>query len=732
MSNEYFTLPKAAYVRSLYPVPAYISQNAFYLSKQAKISYEDAYAYVKGKFESGEVKPSDRQVKMLIRKENGDRERRLMSLNDYMKSVTKNRLMMAPTFTSYVQPEVKESLYGSYIREKAKLRKVFKKDKFKCGMSGDSAGEAFYDSLQNSCKIKINSLSGTHSSPGTIGYLKSGHSTLTSVCGSITSVANATNEKLIAGNRHYYSPLIAKTNLIALGNDARNHPIAEAMSHYGLKYPTLQDASAMLHYCTYPYWFNAKEFDELVALLATYTPDELAFVVFGMDMYHLEKTNPEFVKTMFLDYQVMESGIAKDKASEVIKSADPDLMVLGMLNCASVAGGIMLNDLEKDHPERYETVASTVMLVSDVQDKYGLLYSTFFRPNLLPPSYATITGMYRRAVPLSDTDSCVFTNQYWAHKYFPDNPLAEGGNRINYTMTYFITQVVKHAIALLSMNLGLKNEQLGGLAMKNEYCFPVLWLTELAKHYYALKSAQEGNIFPKMKDEIKGVNLKNSAASADLNKQLHNFMETKSMALIKGEKISVLECHKFIAGLERQVYDSISGGSSEYLRSLQIKDEDSYTQKGDAPAVKQHQLWEEVFAPKYGDAPELPYRAVSLSLNTKGQVRMEQWFNGIEDKALLSRLQQWLINNGKKDLPTIRLPIDVIGEIGLPKEVLGVAKIRDIVKMIINPYYIVMSCLGVNLVDNNACYLYSNDFEYLGAELLEEDDEVSDYEMEYS
>jgi hypothetical protein len=145
-------------------------------------------------------------------------------------------------------------------------------------MKGDEVNESFYDSLQNSCKIKINSLSGTHSSPGTISFLKSGHSTLTSVCRIITSTANATNEKFIAGNRHYYAPMITLANVIALTNDAKNHAVAETIHEYGLAYPTVKQAIELIKRSASYYWTNEDGFSKIERHLEKLTKEEIAFM----------------------------------------------------------------------------------------------------------------------------------------------------------------------------------------------------------------------------------------------------------------------------------------------------------------------------------------------------------------------------------------------------------------------------------------------------------------------
>lgn len=722
-----FLKEKSEYKRTYYPIPHYIEQCAHYLAREKDIPFEKALEYVKSKFKSGEVSPSERKAFILAKDENGDRYKKVVTLFDYFRTIKHNNLRVAPTFTTYMGPEIKVSLYGGYIQEKAKLRKGFKKLKFQYSMAGDEVNESFYDSLQNSCKIKINSLSGTHSSPGTVGFLKSGHSTLTSVCRVITSTANSTNEKFIAGNRHYYAPLITLINVIALTNDAKNHPVAETIAEYGLVYPTVKQAIEVVKRSASPYWTNEDGFAKIERHLAKLTKEELAFFVYGMDLYHVELLNPEFTKKLFEDFTVISDKDLGENPQRILKEIDnEDLEILALLNCAETAAGITMDGLKKNHPEVYNRVCATAGELGNVQNRYAKFFRTFFRPNLLPMSFADIPSMYRMAIPLSDTDSCVFSNQERVLKYYPDDPFCHKANVVNYTMTYFITQIVAHSIAMLSMNLGLKHDQIGGLAMKNEFCFPVLWLTELAKHYYALKSAQEGNIYPTMKEETKGVNLRNSAASKDLNAALNQFFRSKSEALVRGEKISLAEVHRLIADLEYEVFTNIREGGSKYLRSMQIKDEDSYTQKADAPAVKQHQLWEEVFAPKYGPAPDLPYRAVTLKLSTKGKSRMEEWFNKLEDKTFVQRMREYLERNNKKDLTSIRLPVDIVSEIGVPSEILEVAQIREIVKMIMNPFYIAASCLGLNLVNDKVSYLYSDDYYDLKDVMVDEDGEVED------
>lgn len=74
-------------------------------------------------------------------------------------------------------------------------------------------------------------------------------------------------------------------------------------------------------------------------------------------------------------------------------------------------------------------------------------------------------------------------------------------------------------------------------------------------------------------------------------------------------------------------------------------------------------------------------------------------------------MREWLERNKKKDFSTVRLPVDVISATGIPKEFLHIAKFRDIVRMIINPFYILLSTFGITPINQKSTYLLSDDYE---------------------
>ena len=124
-----FLKEKSEYRRTYYPIPHYIEQCAHYLAREKGIPFEKALEYVKGKFKSGEVKPSERSANILAKDENGDRYKKTVTLFDYFRTIKHHNLRVAPTFTTYVGPDVKVSLYGGYIQEKAKHKSTIKTNK---------------------------------------------------------------------------------------------------------------------------------------------------------------------------------------------------------------------------------------------------------------------------------------------------------------------------------------------------------------------------------------------------------------------------------------------------------------------------------------------------------------------------------------------------------------------------------------------------------------------------
>ena len=102
----------------------------------------------------------------------------------------------------------------------------------------------------------------------------------------------------------------------------------------------------------------------------------------------------------------------------------------------------------------------------------------------------------RRSAITSDTDSTIFTVQDWVIWHKGKVEFSEGATALATSVVIYLhRKTITHVLARMSANFGIETERIHQIAMKNEFKFDVFVPTQVAKHYYALISCQEGNVF---------------------------------------------------------------------------------------------------------------------------------------------------------------------------------------------------------------------------------------------
>lgn len=702
-----FTRPIPEYKRELDILGYARDDLAFYLSKIENISLKEAQEYV-----LKNVKANPVSAKMLVRGDNGDRSLNVLNLNEWLDDVIKNKLLIAPSLTTYLPPSIKKSVLAEYIQHNMKLRKNDKKAMFLWRMRKDEQKAAMYKVLQESRKIKNNSLSGTHSSPSTPWYNLSNHSSLTSTCRCATSYANSNNEKFIGGLRHYFVPFMVMSHITVSARHSNLQAIEQAIKEFNLHTPTAEECIDIVRYSTQYYWVNEEYEKEIYEYLLSLTPIERAAFAYTGDMYHIEKYNPEFIKAFFTDMCRMVEGKC-DNAKEIISSLDDNFLATSTYLCAPIIKGHSLSDAETDKPEAYQAVALTSLNLKETLIKYRSFVEGFLRQEYLPLSIADFPESMRKSVPTSDTDSTIFTIQYWCHKY-GDTPYSHATNSIQYVMTFLIAGLTEHTLKMYSKNLGIQDSQLGQLEMKNEYIFPTFGLTSLAKHYFNYMSAQEGNVYDKLVTDIKGVNMRSSNAPPEVNANCKALIEKIMSMQINGEKIYLKDIIAPIAQQELEIINALLFGDSNVYNTVQIKDHISYTQGTNAPAYKAHLFWNQVFGDKYGQAPILPYRAIKVGVNIKNKTALKSWLDSLTDGPVKNNLKRWVEEESKKDVTTFRLPKSTIETSGIPEEIRPIINIRKLALEIMKPYYYFLESAGIFMLNEKNTRLISEEYLFLG------------------
>lgn len=702
-----------------------IDDLAVFLSRSRNISIEEAKTYIAKKTaKGGEFELKNPGVAYLRRKPNGDRVLEQSTLLEYIGTLTENNLIIAPNMTVYLRPEEKKSLLADYIQMNMKLRKADKKLMFDFRMRGDKPAAAYYKTMQESRKVKNNSLSGMHASPSTVGYNKSSHSSLTSLCRCATSYANSSNEKFLGGLRHYYAPTIVYNHLLTSMRACDHDAMEVVMQKYNLHYPTTDEVMSVIHYSTHFYWNVPAEMDGIRKFVDTMRPVEKAAFCYVGDLYHFDKYNSEFVGGFLKELSYMDQTPCPN-ARDVIKGLDDNYKAIASLLSAPLIKGILLEDAEEQKPEAYQTVASTALHMREVMARYKDMVQVFLVQPYLPHSIAAFPSSIRKSVPTSDTDSTIFTTQHWADKY-GTGAFTHESLSITYVVVFLISGMIQNTLMMYSANLGVSRNQLMQIEMKNEYIFPIYVLTAIAKHYFAYISAGEGNVYSEMQVERKGVNLRSSNAPRFVNDRAGEFMTTIMDVVWNGNKWNSQDALSFVEEMERAIRDDILNGGYAYLNSMQIKSSESYSQGEDAVAYQSYEFWNRHFANKYDPAPTPPYRAVKVSVLLNNKTAIANWLDGVEDPSIRQGLREWVEQNGKTNIGLFRLPIPNLAAHGIPKELIPIIDIRGIIREVMKPFYLVLESLGIYISNKRGTRIVLDEHKVRGkaVNIIDPDEEV--------
>lgn len=693
-----FVKPREEYKRDLNVRTHYVEDTALYLSKMTGQPLEKCREYVKKNLQKGgKFEFKDPTVFYLERGENGDREKKVGTMSQYIGESIKGNHLIAPTFTTYLPVTVKQSLLVDYIDSNVAARSVAKKAMFKAKVSGDKQTEITKKIEQQYRKINNNSISGAHVSPSTPLYNPTAHSTLTSVCRSTSGYGNANNEKFLCGNRHYWSPAIARNNIISIINHTDYVALENAMKKFGIRHPTVEETIQCLAWSTDLYWHMPRDFYRLGELIHKLTPLERSAFVYTGDLYHLACYNEEVVRT-FIGKLSKRIGVPHLDPESVLSKAPEDHRHLAAQICPNemrLPKNVKVEDI-KDTPA-YAIYASTTEHVGQVLMEYEDMIKALWVTENVPASVAHLPESVRRCAVTSDTDSTIFTVQDWVRWYHGKIAFNPTCAAVAASMIFLAAQTITHVLARMSANFGIENKRLFQIAMKNEYAFDVFVATQVAKHYYALIGCQEGNLYAEHEKEIKGVHLKSSKAPKVIMKRAENMMIHIMETVMAEEDVNLQALLKEVADIERSVMESIRMGSYEYFSFTQIKTPNAY-KKDEMQTPYMHYLWwDEVFAPKYGKIEQPPYTCLKVSVELRTATQMKRWIDGMKDRELAARIQAWNDRTGKKAMGTMQLPEPLISVSGIPEEILNVIDSRKIVMETTKVFRLIFQTLGVYL-----------------------------------
>lgn len=693
-----FTHDLADYERNFDMVGLYQEQMAFALSRMVDIPLEQAREYIKEKI----VEKTDFdaiKIKFTARQKNGDRVIKEVPILEYVQRIFDGKLGMSPTMTTYLRPDQKLSLIVQSVADGMAERKIVKREGQIAKQKGDSVQAIIKNGRQNAIKRLINSWSGASLDKHNTFNCQSTHPTLTTMCRISTALATASVEKFLAGMRYYHTPEKVIEDILAVCTSIDNNKVWEAIKKYNLHIPTVEEVMAIIRRSTNYYWWDADQDEFILKLVKTLKPSELAALAYDGDFYHLFVYNYDFCHKMLTR---LSTTVDLEQPQETrLKELNGDIATLvSNLIGTEIAGSAIWDYLdESKHPKGndIELLADRVLnnLLNGFEG-YRLLIETFCRVNHFPINVGAQNHSVRLTVPLGDTDSTIFSTKHINALYFGEAKFDAEQEPVADVMVHMVNGIIAHALANFTAQLGVVPENRHLLIMKNEFKFPALQLTPVAKTYHAYVKAQEGLVFKKPEFELKGARNHGGRTNQDIMTELHNFMETSLTNLNKGIKINRGELVDIVHRIESDIEASLHRKDNVYFETVRIKTIGEYKNPNVGTYV-QLGLWNKLFGSKYDMAPDPTYQAFKVPLDFS-RISLNDWLETLPNGK--REYEAWRLLHDKKAnvIPTfIAVPKDNFAKFGLPKEIIPVVDHRKIISFTCDCHYLNLQSMCINL-----------------------------------
>lgn len=720
--QEPFRLTKEEYVRDIDVVDAYYEQLTHYIHNQCGGEYdvEAVKANIFEMFkEGGELEHTYPTCRVLVRNQTtGDREEKSVPIDKLFKTVIEKQLISAPSLTFYLPEHIKRSKLSEFMEMNVAKRAVVKGEMFAAKAAGDVVMHINKKNEQNAVKTLNNGSSGAFSSPYTILYNQSSHSTLTSTCRTATSFGNAANERLLGGTRHYDSPRRVIDHFLAIGTLTDFHEFRDTMERYQIHVPTVDETMDVIRHSSDLYFINPEGLERIRTYVTNCPPMERAAFVYMGDLFHLAKYNDSLVRDMITG--LIENRVVDDITDwdAALKSIDGDMkIIISQFRGDVVPMGKSFGDVRKkdketgkalpwDEQGQFKELIKTGVFLQKTIGKYANLYKTILTNKNVPINVAAMPHVIRRIGVVSDTDSTMLTTQWWA-QWYSGKYYGEEATRVSDLMIYLATQHLRHLMATMSVNMGVATERIFLYAMKNEFKFASFALTNKAKHYFSLITGQEGQLLTDPELELKGVSLRTSNIPPAIMNEFRKIIKALCKTVADGGKIEIIPLLMRVAELEDMVSQSINSGSAEFLKTTNIKERAAYNEK-DEKNYHYHRMYNEVFGAKYGYLDEPPYDAVKLPVNLETKTAINDWISSISDPIIKAGAERWFASTNFRTYKTLILPEQLVSNHGIPKDLLKCVNARRSAFATVEPYYHILECLGVFMIDDNRTRLLSD------------------------
>lgn len=668
----------------------YHYQAANFLSIVYNYDYDHLLELMRVVFVPAENGFKEAKFKIFKKNKHGDRVAEVVYTREFFNYVRQKNYHLSPSLVAYTHTDEEQSVNSIATETFIDFRRFYKGKKGEAEAAGDEEAKKAFHEIQNALKIFNNAQSGAMSSSGTPLFNHSGHTTLTSICRSLTSTANLINERLITGNRLLLSYNKTIEGFLAQLQFSDHHLIEEVIKEHNMKHATVDQVMDMVRRCANYYFSSKSKLAKIQRFVEVLTGLERTILLCVMDIRGLYTTNPKVMSQFFAEWCAVPEIPEGANADDFLKPTNGDYKILCLTKLGKNPSKLAMNHLNEYHVS--------------LESKWSKFIMAFFRSRIPPTGIYDVKEIVRESVMTSDTDSVIYSVDMVIENFAKDE---ETEIRFNGVLTYFIRCIAVDQHAKLSVNMNVAKKFQHRLHMKNEFLYTSYFTTNMSKHYFMLELMCEGVMHDAAKLEMKGVHLKGVKIAELVRNFTKKVMRLALDTLYNKQKLCAATLLKEVGDIERALIDNISNGGWLWLRKDNIKHESVYSTP-DSSIYYYHKMWTNVLSPKYGEAPQLPYKAYKVNLDLDGKKKMATFIESIEDanfKAIAANFFK-----DRDGLSSLYVPTDMIEAMGgIPKEFLPFVDIRQVIQQNLKSVYAILESFGLFILNAKKTRLVSDE-----------------------
>lgn len=653
-------------------------------------------------------------VEGMVHPREGYSEHVSLPLHVYIRDVIKEH-NLSPSGSCYKRVSEQESFLRQSIDGKVKERNAFKKKYLAYEAQGMKRESQYYNQNQANAKIFNNAIAGGMRIKQFILGSLAGFNAITSVGRMSVKQAYSYIERAVNGNIYLPSTRDAISYIL---NHVRHIPeeFKPLITSELLYIPTVEDVTKYLIDSVKNYVSHPRE-QELIEIITGLSVIERSYVFYAGSICNLCRFNEtmmrSWIDSCFITGEI-DPSLYQDISLDDIKQYRED-----------VVAAVLSTDYQRlgenpDKPGKFNSTKDAAKFNPEGLKEFTYVCKHFvenfekmvhvIRPLMqIDATFSRLTMQHKMArytVPLSDTDSNIFSTQELIRWKCGSIKFDQEAYNMNALVTFIISQSLEHVFAKLSSGFGIEGKDVYRISMKNEFLYPIMMITSLGKHYLAIATMQEGNLLPNPRKDIKGVGFRSSAYPKDIKDGFEEFVVALFKEIEKGKPIRAAKILSHISAIEHEINTSILNHDATYLQTTSIKRKEDYASP-ETSVYFYYELWTEVFADTFGEMV-IPNKCFKIPLKEGKRLFKNPEFLDRISKShpkVHERLLRFMEKYPNKDIPAIMVP-PFKGK--ADDFFVSIMDIRSHISQVMSGYYLVLDALGIGNVDKRSNTLVSD------------------------